>query len=405
MSRQMERRVGLWLIGARGAISTCVAYGLAGLSEGRIAATGLCTEADPVQRLPLIPVDSIVLGGHDVCTRSLTDSAAELLRSGILKADLVEGASRHAAAFEARIKPGLLDQPDVGLANLDPESARFGALSPREQIERIREDLLTFASENELSRVIVCNVASTEAWREDRAEWESLEALDRALDEGRAQPSSILYAYASFTAGCPHVNFTPSRANSIPAMLELAQREGIPHCGSDGKTGETLLKTVLAPMFTARALRVLSWQGYNMLGNRDGEVLADEAHRASKLHNKDEALRSILGDPASHSHVAIDYVPSLEDWKTAWDFIHFEGFLGARMSLQFTWAGSDSSLAAPLVIDLARLTDFAAEVGEKGVMEHTAAFFKAPLQGGTHDFHAQYAQLIEYVSGHCSKAK
>jgi myo-inositol-1-phosphate synthase len=171
----------------------------------------------------------------------------------------------------------------------------------------------------------------------------------------------------------------------------------VPHCGNDGKTGETLVKTVLAPMFRARALKVLTWQGYNMLGNRDGEVLKEPAHRESKLRNKDEALRSILADPAVHTSVGIDFVPSLEDWKTAWDFIQFEGFLGARMSLQFTWTGSDSALAAPLVLDLVRLADLAAERGEGGVMEHTACFFKAPLGGGTHDFGHQFAELGRYA--------
>jgi myo-inositol-1-phosphate synthase len=183
----------------------------------------------------------------------------------------------------------------------------------------------------------------------------------------------------------------------VPALRELARERRVPHCGNDGKTGETLIKTVLAPMFTARALKVLSWQGYNMLGNRDGAVLADAAHRETKVRNKNDALRQLLGDAGVHTHVGIDYVPSLQDWKTAWDFIHFEGFLGARMSLQFTWTGSDSALAAPLVLDLVRLADLAAERGEGGEMPHTAAFFKAPLGGGTHDFHLQVQLLHEYA--------
>jgi myo-inositol-1-phosphate synthase len=176
----------------------------------------------------------------------------------------------------------------------------------------------------------------------------------------------------------------------------------VPHCGNDGKTGETLVKTVLAPMFTARNLRVLAWQGYNMLGNRDGEVLVDGAHRQAKLRNKDEALRSLLGDEGLHTRVGIDFVPSLQDWKTAWDFIHFEGFLGTRMSLQFTWSGSDSALAAPLVLDLVRLAELARRLGEAGEMLHTASFFKAPIAGGTHDFRAQFQSLLEYAGARSS---
>ncbi len=391
-----QRRIGLWLIGARGSIATCVAYGLAGLREGMLEPVGLATARAPFTELDLAPWDAFVLGGHDVCRRSLSESAGELVRNGILPSDLVVAAARDAAAYEARIRPGILDEPDVGFADLDPAASRNGALDPRAQIESIRRDLDHFRADNELQAVIVVNLASTEAHRGERVEWASLAEFEAALAEGRTQPASVLYAYAAFQSGAAYVNFTPSRGSSIPALRELALQRGLPHCGNDGKTGETLVKTALAPMFAARALRVLAWQGYNMLGNRDGEVLAEPAHRESKLRNKNEAVRSILGDPALHSHVGIDFVPSLQDWKTAWDFIHFEGFLGARMSLQFTWSGSDSALAAPLVVDLVRLTAFALARGEAGVLSHTAGYFKAPLDGGTHDFHAQFDRLLEY---------
>jgi myo-inositol-1-phosphate synthase len=389
--------LGLWLVGARGAISTCVAYGLAGLVEGILEPVGLMSEVEPCSRLPLTPLEDIVVGGHDVCRRSLTDSVTELVHGGVLPAGVVEGASTRAAQFDACILPGLLDGPDVGFADLDPASAELGSAPPLEQVERLKGDLARFREDHGCKAVVVVNVASTEAWREEQPEWGDLERFEAALEAGVAQPASIVYAYAALAAGCPHVNFTPSRGASIPALLQLAEKVGVPHCGSDGKTGETLLKTVLAPMFRARALKVLAWQGYNMLGNRDGEILNEASHRQSKLRNKDEALRSILDDPGVHSHVGIDFVPSLADWKTAWDFVHFEGFLGARMSLQFTWAGSDSALAAPLVIDLARMAALSLERGEKGVMPHVACFFKAPLSGGTHDFHAQYAALQRYA--------
>ncbi|MFT5689646.1 MAG: myo-inositol-1-phosphate synthase, partial [Planctomycetota bacterium] len=154
----------------------------------------------------------------------------------------------------------------------------------------------------------------------------------------------------------------------------------------------------LAPMFAARALKVLAWQGYNMLGNGDGEALADPVRMESKRRTKDAVVRSIMGDPDMHTQVTIDYVPSLHDWKTAWDLIHFEGFLGAKMTLQFTWTGSDSALAAPLVLDLVRLTDLAHREGDVGEMAQTACYFKAPIAGGTHDFHAQFASLLDYAA-------
>jgi myo-inositol-1-phosphate synthase len=395
-----HRRLGVWLIGARGSISTCVAYGLAGLREGLLEPVGIATEQEPFARLALASLDDIVLGGHDVCTRDLSLSAAELVRHGVLSPDLVAASTVHVAAYENRIRAGTLDEPDVGVADLDPRSARLGAAPPREQIAEIAADIADFKSELDLGRVVVVNLASTEAYRHELSEWSDLASFERALDAGRSQPASVLYAYAALSSGSPYVNFTPNRGASLPALRELARQRGLPHCGNDGKTGETLVKTVLAPLFTARALRVLAWQGYNMLGNRDGEVLADVSHRETKLRNKNEALRSILDDERVHTHVGIDFVPSLQDWKTAWDFIHFEGFLGAKMSLQFTWSGSDSCLAAPLVIDLARLADFAAESGEVGEMSHTASYFKAPIAGGPHDFHAQFQALLAYVQRH-----
>ena len=391
------RRLGLWLVGARGAISTCVAYGLAGLDLNLIEPRGLATAQPPLSDLDLVPLDEIVLAGSEVTTRDLSHSAADLARAGVLDRDLVGASSAFAAAFDARVRPGVLDGPDVGVADLDPAAAELGAAPPREQVKQLAAQFTSFREEHDLDRVVVVNLASTEAFRETREEWSSLAAFEQALDAGHPQPASSIYAYAAFRAGVPYVNFTPSRGAGIPALRELALELGLPHCGSDGKTGETLVKTALAPMFTARALRVLSWQGYNMLGNRDGEVLADPVHKESKLRNKDAALREILGDDELHTHVGIDYVPSLGDWKTAMDFVHFEGFLGTRMSLQFTWSGSDSALAAPLVIDLARLAEFSAHRGEKGPMDHVAGYFKAPLSGGPHDFHAQHRALLAYA--------
>jgi myo-inositol-1-phosphate synthase len=389
--------VGVWLVGARGAVASCVAYGLAGLREGLLEPTGLVTARDPLTRLDLAALDQLVLGGHEVCARPLTQSAGELVRQGVLPAELVAAVTRQATAYEERIRPGLLDDADVGLGDLDGEAARRGSLAPREQVEAVQADLDAFRRELDLDDVVVVHLASTEAQRGPGGDGDDLRAFETALEAGRSQPASVLYAYAALSAGLPFVNFTPSAGASWPALRQLARERGVPHCGNDGKTGETLVKTVLAPLFVARNLRVLAWQGYNMLGNRDGAVLADPLHREAKLKSKGDVLRALLDDPGLQAQVGIDYVPSLADWKTAWDFVHFEGFLGARMSLQFTWQGSDSALAAPLVIDLVRLAELAHRRGEAGELAHTASFFKAPLAGGTHDFHAQFRALLDYA--------
>ena len=414
---QAPEPLGMWLVGARGAIATTLAVGLAALRQGLAEPTGVTTASGPLAVIGWPAWQDWHLGGHDVCAREIGQAALELARAGVVPERLLEPVTESLQAFEAAIRPGLLD-PGSAPADALEISLALGQASPREQIEALRKDWDAFEADRGLRRSVIVYVASTEALPEPQDAWHSLAALEAALDRGERQPASVLYAYAALASGRAFVNFTPNLGANCPALRELAEKHGVPHCGNDGKTGETLLKTALAPMFHARALKVLSWQGYNMLGNRDGDVLRQEGHREAKLANKDEALRSIL-QPGSvqpdsvhsesahpdplHSHVAIDYVPSLGDWKTAWDFVHFEGFLGTKMSLQFTWAGCDSALAAPLILDLARLADLAQRRGESGVLAHTACFFKAPLSGGTHDFHQQYQRLLEYL-GECLQA-
>jgi myo-inositol-1-phosphate synthase len=273
-----------------------------------------------------------------------------------------------------------------------------------EIVEGIQRDVAEFRARHDLERVVVINVASTEPPRQLPIELGDLPAFRAWLAAPGAHKgltSSVLHAYAALDAGHPFVNFTPSPGSTVPALLALARERRVPHMGSDGKTGETLVKTCLAPLFAGRALKVLSWEGYNMLGNRDGQVLADPEARLSKTRSKDAALKGILGEGADlHTRVTIDYVPSLDDWKVAWDFVHFEGFLGARMSMQFTWQGNDSALAAPLVLDLARLAAFAQAQGESGLMTHAAAYFKSPAGVDEQSFVRQFALLEAYVAKH-----
>ena len=154
-------------------------------------------------------------------------------------------------------------------------------------------------------------------------------------------------------------------------------------------------------MFLCRNLEVLSWEGVNLLGNKDGLTLSKEENRALKLQNKGNVLSSILGY-TPHSGVSINYVPSLGDWKTAWDLIHFKGFLNVNMTMQFTWQGCDSILAAPLVLDMIRLVDFAWQNGEIGSMPHLASFFKNPIGVKEMEFTKQMDLLINYALQHLS---
>src|SRR5262249_50564159 len=159
--------------------------------------------------------------------------------------------------------------------------------------------------------------------------------------------------------GASYINFTPSIGMNLPALRERAAARGIAYMGADGKTGETLMKSVLAPMFAQRNLRVLSWVGHNIFGNRDGLVLNNPKNKAAKVRSKDHLVSEMLGY-APRTLVSIEYIESMQDWKTAWDHIHFTGFLGTKMALQFIWQGCDSILAAPLVIELARFAELAA---------------------------------------------
>ena len=212
----------------------------------------------------------------------------------------------------------------------------------------------------------------------------------------KALPASSLYAAAAVGAGHSYVNFTPSGGIDLPAIRQLADRNDALYMGSDGKTGETLMKSALAPVFAARNLHVLSWVGHNIFGNRDGLVLADPANKATKVQSKDHLIGTILGYKPQ-THVSIEYIQSLSDWKTAWNHIDFQGFLGTKMNVQFIWQGCDSILAAPLVIDLLRLAEFAHRRGEKGTMHHLACFFKSPMDVTAQDFFKQVDLLRQYV--------
>jgi myo-inositol-1-phosphate synthase len=206
-----------------------------------------------------------------------------------------------------------------------------------------------------------------------------------------------LYAIAALDLGYPYINFTPSLGSAPEAIRELALERETCHMGHDGKTGETLLKSALAPMFANRNLNIMSWVGHNIFGNMDGKVLDDPANKKTKVTSKDRLLAQILGY-SPQTHVSIEYIESLGDWKTAWDHIHFRGFLGTPMAMQFTWQGCDSLLAAPLVLDLIRFTECADRHGERGLLTFLASFFKSPLGVKENDFVRQFQLLEQWAS-------
>lgn len=377
-------RVGVWLIGARGSVATTAVVGAAAMAAGLAETTGLVTGGSAFAGAGLPRLADLVFGGSEVVETPLAKRAEALAAGGVIPPWLPTAVADSVEAADAAVRPGIGAGP--------PER-------PLEAIRRIRRDLEDFRTSHRLARVVVINLSSTEAPAGASPAHGTLALLNAALERGEAVlPPSSLYAYAALDAGCGFVDFTPSLGARIPALEELALQRGVPHAGSDGKTGETLVKSVLAPMFADRALRVRSWAGTNILGGGDGAALADPARARSKLDSKGRSLEAILGYPVD-APVHIDYVADQGEWKTAWDHIGFEGFLGTRMRMQFTWEGCDSALAAPLVLDLARLTARAAATGRAGAQPDLAFFFKDPAGSDDHRLDHQYARLCAWAEG------
>ncbi len=374
--------VGLWLVGARGSIGVTTAVGLAAIAAGAADLTGCVTACDDLAGLPLLAAGDIVLGGHDISATPVTARAEQLAASGMLPTRLVELTADALKAFETWIRPGV---------------TAFDAGAQADVVSRLVDDLEEFRAAHDLARIIVVDVSSTEALPEDRPELDDPDLLQAALADARRKPlpPSALYALAAIRTGSPLACFTPSASLGVPALQALAA-DVIPYAGQDGKTGQTLLRTSLAPTLVRRGFRVLSWAGANVLGGGDGATLADPVMVQSKLHSKNRGLRALIGEQAA-TPLHIDNVPDLGDIKTAWDHIHAEGFLGSRITLQTIWTAYDSMLAAPLVIDLVRLLDLADRTGVRGAIGELGFFFKDPWGSDVHDYALQAQALYAWA--------
>ena len=390
-----KRRIGIWLIGSKGGVATTAIVGLIALKKGLVATTGLVTALPEFAALDLAAWDDFVIGGHEIRGLRLCREAyrvATEMRAA--SREVIDQCRDELERIESRIRPGTIWNAGAtitALADLNLPREKMA----RETVERLKADLRQFVAAEKVDRLIVVNVASTEPpWSGSTpTTWAALEPL---LDRADCPlPASSLYAIAALDLGGSYINFTPSLGAAPAAIDDLARRRGGCHAGCDGKTGETLMKSVLAPMFAARNLRVMSWVGHNIFGNMDGRVLDDPANKRAKLESKDRLIGEILGYKPQ-THISIEFIESLGDWKTAWDHIHFAGFLGTPMTLQFTWQGCDSVLAAPLVIDLVRLTELAMRRGQSGLLKFLASFFKSPLGVGEHGFVLQYQMLQQF---------
>ncbi len=390
----------LWLFGLYGIVSTTAVAGERAIKKGLSDKTGLVSELEQFKDIEKYsPLDFEAFGGHEI--RNLDKNLYEELFSHwennfhfdyrilkSLKEDLEKIKAKKGTALNCG--EGVLEELKP-LQTLEDEG-----LSLEEIVEKLEKDLTEFADDD----TVAINVASTEPSIDyDKQVHGSLEGFEKAIKENRKDKisASMLYAYVSLKNKIPFGNFTPSVGSSIPALKELAEKTGTPHAGNDGKTGETLVKTTLAPMFAYRNLQVLGWMGYNILGDLDGKVLSHEQNKRSKIVSKDKVIGKILGY-YPYTITEINYFPSLQDNKTAFNFIHYKGFLGTKMKMYFIWDAIDAIVAAPLVLDIARFLNFAKKKGQKGVIKELAFFFKSPMETDVYNTHKQFEMLVNWYN-------
>jgi myo-inositol-1-phosphate synthase len=367
-----DRKLGIAIIGLGGAVGTTMVAGIELLKKNLVGTEGLpLAELDKELTKGLPAYQNIVFGGWDLFGEHLAKAAEEH--------DVLTHKQFVAVEEELRkIKPWRAVGNREFLANIEGEN-KVSTNSHRETIEKIRADLRVF--KKSCDEAVVINLASTEKLADEGNEiFNSIEDFEKALDADAKEISpAMIYAYAAIAEKVPYGNFTPSVAADIPALIEFAEKQGVPVAGKDGKTGQTMIKSVLAPAFKTRALKVQGWFSTNILGNRDGLALSNEASLASKVKTKSSLLEDILGYEVEDHLVDIRYYRPRKDNKEAWDNIDLVGFLGQSMQLKVNFLCKDSILAAPLAIEIARCLNLAQARGEKGVLEEVGVFFKFPM--------------------------
>jgi len=364
-----KRTLGIAIVGIGGAVGSTMVAGIELLKKGTIGTDGLPLAEFAVG--DIADYTDIVFGGWDLFSDHLAAAAAEH--------DVLTYKQFMAAEEPLRaIKPWPAAGNDKFLSNIDGTN-RLGAITHRETIGHITGDIRNFRSN--CDSVVVINLASTEKLQAEGNEiFNSIAAFETALDENSPDITpAMLYAYAAIAEKVPFGNFTPSVSADIPALIEFAENQGVPIAGKDGKTGQTFIKSVIAPALRARALKVEGWFSTNILGNRDGLALSNEDSLASKVKTKSSLLDDILGYEVEDHLVDIRYYRPRKDNKEAWDNIDITGFLGQPMQLKVNFLCRDSILAAPLAIEIARCLDLAARRGQGGIQEQLSVFFKLPV--------------------------
>ena len=410
-------RLGVLTVGL-GAVSSTVFAGVELVRRGLAEPVGSLTQMGTIRLgkrtedrtppirdfVPLAGIDQLVFGAWD----PIADNAYEAaLKCGVLDRFVhLDPIADELRAIEPM--PAVFDQSYV--RRLEGANVKSGA-TKRDLAEAVRQDIRDFKAAHSCDRLVVISCASTEIFLEPGPAHQDVDALEAAMDANdESVPPSMLYAYAALKEGVPFVNGAPTMTVDVPAIVELAETAGVPIAGKDFKSGQTLLKTVLAPMLKARMLGLQGWYSTNILGNRDGEVLDDPDSFRTKEESKLGVLEDILqpsvypqlyGDV--YHKVRINYYPPRGDSKEGWDNIDFFGWLGYPMQIKVDFLCRDSILAAPLVLDLVLFIDLAQRAGLKGVQEWLSLYFKSPQHAVSaypeHDLFIQQAMLKNTLRG------
>ena len=412
-------KLGVLLVGL-GAVSTTTIAGVMAIRKGLAQPIGSLTQMGTIRlgkrteaRAPRIKdfvslagLDDIVFGGWDIFEE---DCYAAARTAGVLEQsqlDLVRG------ELEAvKPMPAVFDQRYV--KRLDGPNVKKGK-NKRDLAEQLIADIRTFKSTHGCDRMVMIWVGSTEVYMKETAAHASVASFEKALEQNDDSiPSSMIYAYAAIREGLPFANAAPNLTADVPAMLELAARTKSPLAGNDMKTGQTLIKTIIAPGLKARLLGVKGWYSTNILGNRDGEVLDDPESFKTKEESKKSALDYIfqphlypeLYQDLCHV-VRINYYPPRGDNKEGWDNIDLIGWLGYPMQLKINFLCRDSILAAPIVLDSVLLLDLAKRAGMSGIQEWLSFYYKSPMHAPEvypeHDLFIQLMKLkntLRYMQG------
>ena len=398
------------LIPGLGAVATTLIAGVEAVKKGISKPVGALTQMGNIRlgkrtenRYPLIKdfvplagLNDIVFGGWDVYTDNVYESA--------LNAQVLEHAQLAAIKSELEaIRPmeAVFDRDYV--KNLDGTNIKKRA-TKYELAEALMDDIRNFKEKNGCSRIVIVWCASTEKYIEQSEVHETIEAFEEAMRNNDPQIApSMIYAYAAIKMGVPFANGAPNLSCDIPAIIELAKQNEVPIAGKDFKTGQTLMKTIVAPGLHARALGINGWFSSNILGNRDGLVLDDpdnfKTKEVSKLSVLEEILRpdlnpELYGD--LYHKVRINYYPPHGDNKESWDNIDIFGWMGYKMQIKINFLCRDSILAAPIVLDLALFMDLAQRAGMSGIQEWLSFYFKSPQTApGLKPEHDIFKQLIK----------